>query len=334
VSSAPLATLADDPLAIPVVIAVVGMLLIVDLVLFSPGREPTFREGLTWSVVWLAVGLLVTIPIALLSGSEDGVNYATVYLIERTLSLDNLVVFLLIFGYFAVPQQQRGMLLFWGIVLALAMRGVAIVIGVELIDRFHFVVYVLGATLLVLAYRMWQGAVEHVDPGHTRMVRLARRIYPVTDYEGSRFWVVRDGRRMLTPLALALVSVVAADVAFAIDSIPAAFAITDDALVIWTANGFALVGLRALFVLVEELIRRFRYLNQTVAVVLGIVAVKLMIEELWKVPPALSLAVVLGLFACGIVLSVIADRREGGGDDPPRPDTAPGGSDPQLSSAS
>ena len=330
----PLATLADDPLAIPVVIIIVGALLLVDLALFARGREPTFREGVWWSIGWLCVGLLVTIPIALLSGGEDGVNYLTVYLIERTLSLDNLVVFLLIFGYFAVPQQQRGILLFWGIVLALAMRGVAILVGVELIDRFHVVVYILGATLLVLAYRMWQGSAMNVDPEHTRMVQLVRRIFPVGGYQGSHFWFRREGKRVLTPLALALVAVVAADVAFAIDSIPAAFAITDDALVIWAANGFALLGLRALFVLVEELIRRFRYLNQTVAVVLGVVAVKLLIEDLWKVPALISLAIVLGLFAGGILLSIAADRREDGDDDPPRPDEARDDAGAQLSSAS
>ncbi len=279
----------------------------------------------------------MTIPIALLSSSEDGINYVTVYLIERTLSLDNLVVFLLIFGYFAVPPAERRILLFWGIVLALAMRGVAIVVGVELIERFHIVVYVLGITLLLLAYRMWKGSVEHVDPSQNPLVRLARRIYPVTGYRAGHFSVREDGRRMLTPLALALISVVAADIAFAVDSIPAAFAITDDALVIWAANGFALLGLRALFVLVEELIRRFRYLNQTVAIVLGVVAVKLMIADLWKVPALISLSLVIGLFAAGMVLSVIADRRDGG---PPSDDGEGSGLDTaagaaaQLSSAS
>lgn len=314
---APLATLAEEPLAIPFVIVVVGALLLVDLLLFSRKREPTFRESVMWSIGWLVLGLLVTIPVALLSSSEDGVNYATVYLIERTLSLDNLVVFLLIFGYFAVPQRERGVLLFWGIVLALAMRGVAIVVGVELIERFHVVLYLLGVTLLFLAYRMWKGSATHVDPDRNPLVRIVRRFYPVGDYEGSHFSVRRDGRRMLTPLALALVSVVAADIVFALDSVPAAFAITDDALVIWAANGFALLGLRALFVLVEELIRRFRYLNQTVAIVLGVVALKLLIADLWKVPALVSLVIVVGLFAGGILLSVIVDRRADDGEEPP-----------------
>ena len=286
------------------------MLLLADLLLFARGREPGFRESVWWSVGWLVLGVLVAIPIALLSSGEDAVNYVSVYLIERTLSLDNLVVFLLIFGYFGVPQPLRGGLLFWGIVLALVMRALAIVGGVELIDRFHVVIYILGATLLLLAYRMWKGSAEHTDPGQNPLVRLVRRIYPVGEYRGGKLSFRRaDGTRVLTPMALALVSIVAADIAFAVDSIPAAFAITEDALVIWTANGFALLGLRALFVLVEELIKRFRYLNQTVAIVLAVVAVKLLIQDLWKVPAPISLGIVIALFAGGIALSMAADRR-------------------------
>ncbi len=300
----PSATLSTDPKAILVVIVIVGVLLLVDLLLFARGREPSFRESIWWSIGWLVLGLLVMFPIIALSSSADGVNYATVYLIERTLSLDNLVVFLLIFGSFGVPQPERGILLFWGIVLALVMRGVAIVAGVELIERFHFVIYVLGVGLLVLAWKMWKGSTEHADPHNNPFVRLVSRIWPVGDYAGSHFSVKQDGRRLITPLALALVAVVAADIAFAIDSIPAAFAITDDALVIWAANGFALLGLRALFALVEALVKRFRYLNQTVAVVLGFVALKLLIQDLWHVTAPLSLAVVVALFAAGILLSL------------------------------
>ena len=222
---------------------------------------------------------------ALYAGGDDGVSYLTVYLIERTLSLDNLVVFLLIFASFAVPPAQRGKLLFWGIVLALVMRGVAIVVGVELIERFHIVIYLLGVGLLILAWKMWQGSAEHTDPHNNPFVqarladvpgeRLRRdEVHPsrATGSASSRRWRSRSS------------PIVAADIAFAIDSIPAAFAITDNPLVIWTANGFALLGLRALFALVEELVKRFRYLNQTVAIVLGVVAVKLLIQDLWKMP--------------------------------------------------
>ena len=175
----PPAIVNSHPAAIAAVVGLIGVLLLVDLFGFARGREPTFRESVAWSIGWLAVGLITAVPIALLSGTGDAVDYATVYLIERTLSLDNLVVFLLIFSSFAVPQEQRGRLLFWGILLALAMRGVAIVVGVELIERFHVVIYILGVTLLVLAWRMWQGSVHHADPSANPLVRLVGRIWPV-----------------------------------------------------------------------------------------------------------------------------------------------------------
>ncbi|MGZ4268859.1 MAG: TerC/Alx family metal homeostasis membrane protein [Solirubrobacteraceae bacterium] len=305
---------AHSPAVLAGLVAVVVALLLVDLLVFARGREPTFRESVAWSLGWFAVGLAVTVPMLLLDGSAGAVNYATVYLIERTLSLDNLFVFLLIFGAFAVPQAHRGKLLFWGIVLALMMRALAILVGVELIERFHFVVYVLGVTLLLLAWRILKGGAHESDPGANPAVRLVRRVMPVSEhFHGARFFTTAGGRRAATPMLLALVGVVAADIAFAVDSIPAAFAITTDTVAIWAANAFALLGLRALFALVEELIARFRYLDQTIAIVLGIVGVKLLLEDLYKVGPIASLAIVLAAFAIGIVASVVADRREAAG---------------------
>jgi len=301
----------DSPVTIFGLILVVIGLLLVDLLFFARGREPTFRESVAWSIGWLLLGLVVALPIWAIDNGEGAVNYVTVYLIERTLSLDNLFVFLLIFGAFAVPQENRGKLLFWGIVLALVMRGLAILVGVELIERFHWVIYVLGATLLILAWRILRGSHEDVDPGQGRTARAVRRLLPVGEhYHGARFFVRESGRRVATPMVLALAAVVAADIAFAVDSIPAAFAITTDAFAIWAANAFALMGLRALFALVEELIRRFRYLDETIAVVLGMVGVKLLIEDIYKVGPVLSLVLVLVAFAVGIGLSVLGDRRD------------------------
>ena len=191
------------------------------------------------------------------------------------------------------------------------LRGVFILAGVALIDRFHVVIYLLGAALLVLAYRIFQGVAEDVDPDRNLMVRLVRRFYPVTsDFRGKHWFVVEDGRRWATPLFLCLTAIVFADIAFAIDSIPAAFAITDDAFLIWMGNVFALLGLRALFVLVEGLVRRFRYLDETIAVVLGVVGVKLLVEDLVHVGPVASLGVIAGLFAIGIVASLVADSND------------------------
>src|SRR5919198_2151206 len=301
----------DSPVTLAGLILVVVALLLVDLMFFARDRAPTFRESVAWSLGWLVLGLAVALAIWAIDDGEGAVNYVTVYLIERTLSLDNLFVFLLIFGAFGVPQEHRGKLLFWGIALALVMRGLAILVGVELIERFHWVVYVLGATLLYLAWRILRGAHDDMDPRRGRTTRFVRRVLPVGEhFHGARFFARESGRRVATPMVLALAGVVAADIAFAVDSIPAAFAITTDAFAIWAANAFALMGLRALFALVEELIRRFRYLDETIAIVLGMVGVKLLIEDLYKVGPVLSLVLVLVAFAVGIGLSVLGDRRD------------------------
>jgi tellurite resistance protein TerC len=264
----------------------------IDLKLFARGREPGFREAALWSLGWLALSLLAALVIWPLRGGEDAAEYVTVYLVERSLSLDNLFVFLLLFAYFAIPQERRPGLLFWGIVAALVLRGAAILGGVALIERFHFVVYVLGATLLVLAWKIFKGSEHEPDPGRNIAVRSLRRVFP-----GA------------TPLMICLGAIVLADVAFAVDSIPAAFGITRDPFVIWMGNVFALLGLRALFVLVAGLARRFRYLDETIAVVLAIVGVKLLVEEFVKVGPLASLGIIAAAFAVGITASLVADSR-------------------------
>lgn len=292
-------------------VGVLIVLLVVDLKFFAPGREATFRESAIWSLGWLVLGLAVTFVVLALNGSEDGINYATVYLIERSLSLDNLFVFILLFSYFGVPHAHRPRLLFWGIIAALVLRGLAILGGTALIEQFHVVLYVLGVLLLVLAYRIYKGVGENVDPDKNLVVRGVRKVFPVTDGFRNGHWFVReDGRRHVTPIFLCLAAIVAADIAFAVDSIPAAFAITRDPLIIWAGNVFALLGLRALFVLVEGLIKRFRYLDETIAVVLALIAVKILIEEWVKIGPVLNLAIVAAAFAVGIAASLLADKRD------------------------
>ena len=254
-------------------------LLWVDLHFFARGREPSFREGVYWSIGWLVVSMLAGVSLLFLDahGTEDFITYTTVYFIERSLSLDNLFVFLLLFAYFGVPTEYRARMLFWGIAAALVLRGLAILGGVALLEQLHFFIYVLGVLLLVLAYRILRGVDENVDPDKNFVVRLVRRFWPVTsDYHGKHWFIKQEGKRYVTPLFVCLAAIVAADIAFAIDSIPAAFAITRDSVLIWMANIFALLGLRALFVLVEWLIKRFRYLDATIAIVLGIVAIKLL----------------------------------------------------------
>jgi tellurite resistance protein TerC len=291
--------------------AITVALLAVDLKLFARGREPSFGEGVAWSIGWLVVALAVAPVVWLVSDADDAVTYTTIYFVERSLSLDNLFVFLLLFSYFAVPAEHRANLLFWGIVAALALRGAAILGGVALIHQFHFVIYVLGVLLLLLAWRILKGVEEGVNPDRNIMVRAVRKVFPVADHFDGHHWFTKvDGVRHATPIFVCLAAIVAADIAFAIDSIPAAFAITRDSVLIWMGNIFALLGLRALFVLVEGLIRRFRYLDQTIAVVLALVAVKLLLEDTYKVGHVESLIVVAVAFAVGMIASVVADRRE------------------------
>jgi tellurite resistance protein TerC len=289
-------------------------LLWVDLHFFARGREPSFREGVYWSIGWLVVSLLAGAALLFLDahGVDDAITYTTVYFIERSLSLDNLFVFLLLFAYFGVPTEYRARMLFWGIAAALVLRGLAILGGVALLQELHFFIYVLGVLLLALAYRILRGVEDNVDPDRNFVVRLVRRVFPVTgEFHGAHWFVKQEGsRRAATPMFVCLAAIVAADIAFAVDSIPAAFAITRNSVLIWMANIFALLGLRALFVLVEGLIRRFRYLDETIAIVLGIVAVKLLIEDLYKVGPVLTLAIVFLAFMAGIVVSVVVDRRD------------------------
>jgi tellurite resistance protein TerC len=292
-------------------VVVLVVLLALDAHFFARGREATLRESVVWSLGWLALGLAVTAVAYALNGSEDAVSYLTVYLIERSLSLDNLFVFILLFAYFGVPHRHRAHLLFWGIIAALVLRGLAILGGTALIDQVHVVLYALGVLLLVLAYRIYRGVGEEVDPDKNLIVRAVRRVFPVTGGFRDGHWFVReDGHRHVTPIFVCLVAIVAADLAFAVDSIPAAFAITRQPLIIWAGNVFALLGLRALFVLVEGLMKRFRYLDETIAVVLALVAVKLLIEHWLKIGPLASLGLVALAFAVGIVASLLADRRD------------------------
>jgi predicted tellurium resistance membrane protein TerC len=274
--------------------AVLVALLWIDLKLFARGREPSFREGAIWSIGWLVLSLAAALVIWPIRGGSDATQYVTVYLVERSLSLDNLFVFLMLFAYFAIPEERRPRLLFWGIVAALVLRGAAILGGVALIESFHAVVYVLGATLLVLAWRIWTHDESEANPEKSAMVRAARKLL---------------GRRG-TPELVCIVAIVLADIAFAVDSIPAAFGITRDPFVIWMGNVFALLGLRALFVLVEGLAKRFRYLDETIAAVLALVGIKLLIEDIVKLGPVASLAMVMAAFAVGIVVSIRADRRD------------------------
>jgi tellurite resistance protein TerC len=297
------------PAAAAAVVAGLG----VELRLFAPGRQPRRGEAILWSTGWLLLAVAVAVAIAL-SGGPAG-EWTTVYLIERSLSLDNVFLFSLLLAYFLVPAELRGRVIVIGIAGALLLRGVAIAGGLALIESVEAVVYVFGALLLYVAYRALRGAAKESDPSANPVLRLVRRTIPTTsDFRGGRLFVREGGRRYGTPLLLVVVAIIVADIAFAVDSIPAAFAVTRDPVVIWSANAFALLGLGSLLALVEILVRRFRYLDETIALILAFVGIKILAADLVHISDIASLAVIAVLIAGGVVASLVADRL-----DPPHP---------------
>jgi tellurite resistance protein TerC len=281
--------------------------LFLELRLFAPGREPHRGEAIAWSIGWLVLAFGIAAGIAIAGGPAG--EWTTVYLIERSLSLDNVFLFTLLIAYFAVPAELRGTVVLIGIGGALVLRGAAIVGGLAILEAVHWVVYVFGALLLLVAYRTFRGQADETDPAANPALRFVRRLLPTTDdFRGRRLVVREEGRRHGTPLLLAVVGVVVADIAFAVDSIPAALAVTRDAGVIWTANAFALLGLGSLLALVDILVRRFRYLGKTVAVVLAFVGLKILGEDVVHVSDLASLGIIAGLLGLGVIASLVADR--------------------------
>ena len=301
-------------LAFALIVAVVVVAaLLAEMRFFAPGREPERGEAVVWSVGWLLLAVGVAALLAATGGPAG--EWTTVYLIERSLSLDNVFLFSLLLAYFSVPAALRQRVIVFGIAGALLLRGLAIVAGVALIEAVEPVVYVFGVLLLIVAYRAFRGSAEEADPSANPALRLLRRLIPTTDdFRGSRLLVRDDGRLHGTPLLLTVVAIVAADIAFAVDSIPAALAVTRDPVVIWTANAFALIGLGALLALVDILVRRFRYLARTIALILAYVGLRILADDLVHLSDAVSLAVIVVLLTGGVVASLIADRL-----DPPHP---------------
>ena len=262
------------------------------------------REAGIWSAVWVALSLLFAGGIALLWGSGPALQFLTGYVIEKSLSVDNVFVFVMLFGYFAVPPQYQHRVLFWGVLGALVMRGAFIAAGVWVLEQFHWVIYLFGAILLVTGIRMARQA-EAYDPSKSRLLGLARRVLPLTDrYDGQHFWTRDGGRRVATPLFLVLLLVEATDLVFAIDSIPAIFAVTQEPFLVYTSNVFAILGLRSMYFLLAGVVHRFIYLKFGLAAVLAFVGGKMMLVDVVKVPIVVSLAVVAVLIGGAVVLSL------------------------------
>ncbi len=263
------------------------------------------REALGWSVFWIALALVFNAGVFRWFGPERGLEFLTGYLIEKALSVDNIFVFLVIFSYFAVPAAYRHRVLFWGVLGAIVFRVIFIVLGAALLAAFHWVIYVFGGLLVVTGVKVLRAPDHEVHPERNPALRLVRRLLPVTaSYEGPRFFVRRAGRLYATPLLLVLAVVEATDIVFAIDSIPAIFAVTTDPFIVYTSNIFAILGLRALFFLLAGFIERFHYLKVGLALVLVFVGTKMLASDVYKIPIGVSLAVVAGLIGGAVVWSL------------------------------
>jgi tellurite resistance protein TerC len=292
-------------------VGVIFMLLLDLQVLHREAHEVRAREAAAWSLVWIAAGVLFGLFVWWERGGQAGVEYFTAYLIEKSLSLDNVFVWMVVFGYFALAPRYQHRVLFWGVVGAIVMRGLFIAAGVSLLKAFHWVVYVFGAILVVTGLRLAFKGEEEVLPEHNPILKVVRRFIPMTEtYEGQAFFVRRAGRLMATPMLAVLVVVETTDIMFAVDSVPAVLAITREPFIVWTSNVAAILGLRALYFLISGVLRQFRYLHYGLAVVLIYVGGKMAASEFYKIPTLISLGVIAVIVGTAIVLSVVAEMRE------------------------
>ncbi|WP_376792214.1 TerC family protein [Thermoflexus sp.] len=290
--------------------AIVAVMLALDLGVFHrDAHEVKFKEALIWSVVWIVVALAFNGLILLMWGHEPALHFLTAYLVEKSLSADNIFVFAVIFSYFAVPPAYQHRVLFWGILGAVLMRATFIFAGVQLLKMFHWTIYLFGAFLVYTGIRLARRSEEEVHPERNPVLRFARRFLPITSiYHGQRFLVREGGRWMATPLLLTLLVVESTDVMFAVDSVPAVLAITPELFIAYTSNIFAILGLRALYFVLAGLIQRLRYLHFGLSVILVYIGVKMLLSDLVKIPPALSLGIVLTVLLISGLASGMAER--------------------------
>jgi tellurite resistance protein TerC len=290
-------------------VLVVAMLAI-DLLAFARGHAPRLRESVVWSIVWIAIALAFGGLLWLWQGSDPGAQYFAGYLLERSLSLDNIFVFAVIMGYFAVPAAVQPKVLTWGIALALVLRLVFILLGAALLDAFHATFYVFGALLLYTAWKLTRHDDTKIEPEHNPALRVLRRRVPMSsDYHGDRILLRSAGRLIATPLLAVLVVVATTDIIFAVDSIPAIFAVSDEPFIVFAANAFAMLGLRALYFVLAGMMDRFVYLSHGLSIVLAFIGVKMLMIDVWHPPIWVSLAVIVVVLGATVVLSLRARER-------------------------
>ncbi|AUS34670.1 TerC family protein [Rhodococcus qingshengii] len=293
--------------------AVIVVMLLIDLLAHRGAHVIGFKEAAWWSALWVGLSLVFAVVVTLTLGVNSGVEFTTAWLLEKSLSVDNLFVFALIFGYFKVPREYQHRVLFFGVIGALIFRGIFLAAGVAVVSKFTAVLFVFAAILLYSAYKLLKDDDENFDPGTSLAVRLLRKIMPVREeYAGTKFFVKEAGKRVATPLFAVVVAIEAADLVFAVDSVPAVLAVSDDPFIVYSSNAFAILGLRALYFLLSGLLEKFHYLSKGLSIILAFIGVKLIMQASHKVistsipeiPSLVSLAVIIVVLAGSIILSL------------------------------
>ena len=302
------------PIHVWVVFAVViTAALVLDLGVFHrKSKKVSLRVALIESAAWIVLSLLFAVYVHFSRGTQAGVAFLTGYLVEKSLSVDNIFVFVLIFRAFQVPERSQHKVLFYGVIGALVMRALFVLAGVELLQNFHFILYIFGGILVVTAIQMLRPGQRAIEPERNWLVRTTRQFIPVlTDYRGEDFWVKRERKWNATPLFMALVAVEAMDIVFAVDSVPAVLAITRDTFIVYSSNAFAILGLRALYFALADILPRFRFLHQGLAAILLFVGFKMIASDWIDLPDLVALGVIAGILLITIVASLTVSPRVG-----------------------
>jgi tellurite resistance protein TerC len=294
--------------------AVVVIMLAIDLLAHRGAHVIKFKEAAIWSAVWVGISLIFAGVIWFTLGADPAIDFTTAWLLEKSLSVDNLFVFALIFGYFQVPREYQHRVLFYGVIGALIFRGIFLAAGVAIVSTFTAVLFVFGAILIYSAIKLLRDDDDSIDPGKSFAVRLLRKIIPVSDeYRGTKFFYKEAGKRIATPLLAVVVAIEAADLVFAVDSVPAVLAVSDNTFIIYASNAFAILGLRALYFLLAGMLKKFHYLGKGLAFILAFIGVKLFLQAGHKVIstsiPEIPSLVSLGVIVLALAISIVASLR-------------------------
>ena len=301
------------------IIFILGLLILDLKVLQKDDHEIKVREALAWTGFWIALALLFNAGVYYFEGTQKALEFLTAYLIEKSLSVDNIFVFLMVFSYFGIPPKYQHRVLFWGIIGALIMRAAFILVGVALIERIHWIIYVFGAFLIFIGIKMALEKEKEIHPEKNPVLKYFRKIMPVTkEFVGHDFFTKKGTRWAATPLFVVLLVIESTDVVFAVDSIPAVLAISHDPFIVYTSNVFAILGLRALYFAIAGVMRLFHYLNYGLAFILVFVGIKMILADFYKLPVSVALGVIAGVLAISVIASLMFPKKT----DPVAPGTA------------